>query len=36
MQLDTFLDSVRDDPGFKVVISLAKEKYDTFRAKFAE
>ena len=36
MQSDTFLDSVRDDPGFKAVISLAKEKHDTFRAKFAE
>jgi TolB-like protein/Flp pilus assembly protein TadD len=36
MQRDKFLDSVRDDPAFKEVLSLAKEKHDTFKAKYAE
>jgi serine/threonine protein kinase/Tfp pilus assembly protein PilF len=33
---DKFLDSVRDDKGFKEVLSLAKEKHETFKSKFAE
>jgi len=36
MQTDMFLDAVRDFPGFKAVLLLAKEKHDAFRAKFAE
>jgi TolB-like protein/tRNA A-37 threonylcarbamoyl transferase component Bud32/Flp pilus assembly protein TadD len=36
MLTDIFLDNVRDDPGFKAVLSLAKEKHERFKSKFAE
>ena len=36
MLTDVFLDSVRDDPGFKAVLSVAKEKHNAFKVKFAE
>jgi TolB-like protein/Flp pilus assembly protein TadD len=36
MLTDVFLDSVRDDQGFKVVLSLAKEKHERFKSKIAE
>ncbi len=36
MLTDMFLDNVRDDPGFKMVLSLAKEKHERFKVKFSE
>jgi TolB-like protein/Tfp pilus assembly protein PilF len=34
MLKDIFLDSVRDDPEFKEVLSLAKEKHEAFKKKY--
>ena len=31
---DPFLDQVRDDPDFKKVITLAKEKHETFKKNY--
>ena len=31
---DTFLDPVRDDPEFKEVLNLAKQKHEAFKKKY--
>jgi len=36
MLTDEFLDSVRDEPEFKEVLSMAKDKHEKFKLKFAD